>query len=164
MNNSNFTHSVFVFCAALVMTGCSSSKDTSVANFVARMQVTEPIPGVCDNSNVIVVLPLSGNGQTEAVPPKTFEEVTVELNEQVTFLKTQPDFKGEGVVQLIINCQGDLVRCQIDKKTKHPEIDEQVIAVFSNLKKWYPGTLNKRTIDTLQLVGFEIADGKFTLN
>jgi hypothetical protein len=131
---------------------------------VATMQVTEPIPGVCDNNNVIVVLPLPGNGQTEAVPPKTFEEVAADLNENVPFLKSQPNFEAEGTVQLIINCQGDLVRCQINKKTKYPELDEQIVSVFANLKKWYPGTLNKRTVDTLQLVGFKVTDGKITLD
>ena len=36
---------------------CSNTKNGSMRNMIATMQVDEPIPGVCDNSRVIAILP-----------------------------------------------------------------------------------------------------------
>lgn len=156
-----------VFCiglmAAGMITSCATSKTGTVNNMVARMQVTEPIDGVCDNDNVIAILPISGNGQVEAVAPKTDDELTAELNEKVTFLKDKPDYNDKGMVNLIINCEGELVRCQIDNKTQSPELDSQIVAVFAEMKTWTPGTIRGKAYDTVVLYSFTIKDGKISL-
>ena len=43
----------------------------SSAQFVARMEVKEPIPGVCDAKEVYVMIP-AFKGQQEAVCPVSF--------------------------------------------------------------------------------------------
>ena len=131
---------------------------------VARMEVTEPIEGICDNANVIAILPFPGNGQNKAIPSKTKEQLTAQLNVELAFLKDKPDYDDEGKVNLIINCNGELVRCQIDNKTKSNELDEQIVAVFSTLKQWTPGSINGNPVDTSVLYSFEIKDGKILLN
>jgi len=156
-----------IFCIGLMIVGmissCATSKNSSVNNMVAVMQVEEPIPGVCDNSSVIVILPLPGNGQVKAGAPKTEEELTKELNEKVAFLKDKPDYNDKGMVNLIVNCEGELVRCQIDNKTQSPELDSQIVAVFAEMKIWTPGTINGKPVDTVVLYSFTITGGKIEL-
>lgn len=146
------------------ISSCGTSKTGSMNNFVARMQVDEPIDGVCDNSNVLAILPLDNNGQVEAQPPKTEEELTKDLNSKVSFLKDKPDYEDEGMVSLIINCKGEMVRCEIDNETKSPELDSQIVAVFSELKKWTAGKLHDKSVDTIVLYSFKIKNGKIDLS
>lgn len=131
---------------------------------VARMQVDEPIEGVCDNDNVIVILPIPGNKQEEAQPPLTDEELTEELNNHVHFLHNKPEYNDEGMVNMIINCKGEMVQCEIDNKTKNSELDEQIVAVFAEMQNWVPGKINGRAIDTAVLYSFEIKNGKIILD
>lgn len=132
-------------------------------NMVATMQVDEPIPGVCDNSRVFAILPIKGNGQVEAQAPLTEPEIEAKLNEEVAFLKENPDYNDKGMVGLIVNCKGNMVRCEIDNKTKSPELDDQIVAVFATMKNWKAGTMNGQAVDTSVLYSFQIKDGKITL-
>lgn len=77
---------------------------------VARMQIKEPIKGVCDNDNVIVILPMPGNGQAKAKAPKTKEEILEDLNSKVSYLHDNPDYEDKGSMNLIVNCKGELVQ------------------------------------------------------
>jgi hypothetical protein len=67
------------------------------------------------------------------------------------------------MVNLIVNCKGELVRCVIDNKTKNPELDSQIVAVFSELKVWTAGKINNNSVDTSLLYSFVIKNGKITL-
>jgi len=162
------TYNLATICTGLITIGmissCASSKNSSMNAMVARMEVKEPISGVCDNANVIVVLPLPGNGQVKAKAPKTDEEITLELNSKVNFLKDKPDYEDKGMVNLIINCKGELVRCEIDNKTKSPVLDSEIVAVFAEMKKWTAGTINGKAIDTVELYSFTISLGKIVLS
>lgn len=127
------------------------------------MQVDEPISGVCDNSNVIAVLPIPGNGQLEAIGSLSDEQIQKKLNEEVTFLADKPGYRDKGMVRLIISCRGQLVQCVIDNKTQYPELDQQIVAVFSQLDEWQAGSINGRSVDTVKLYSFEIKNGIITL-
>src|SRR6187551_3002455 len=102
---------------------CSGSKKSSASTMVARMEVKEPIAGVCDNSNVIAILPFPGNGQVQAKCQKSNEQIALELNSRVVFLKDKPEYEDKGMVNMIVNCKGEMVRCHIDNETKSPELD-----------------------------------------
>lgn len=147
-----------------IINSCATSKNSSMNYMVARMEVKDPIKGICDNANVIVILPFSGNGQVKAQAPKTKEEITQELNSKVSFLKDNPDYEDKGMVNLIINCKGELVRCEIDNKTKSPELDSQIVSVFAELKTWTAGKINNNSVDTSVLYSFTIKNGKIILN
>jgi len=147
-----------------LVSSCAPDKKSSLENMVARMEVKEPIEGVCDNANVIVILPFPGNGQIKANAPKTKEELTQQLNSQVAFLKDKPDYEDKGMVSLIVNCKGEMVRCKIDNKTKSPELDSQIVAVFAEMKKWTAGKVNNRSVDTAVLYSFTIKNGKITVS
>jgi hypothetical protein len=133
-------------------------------NMVATMQVDEPITGVCNNSQIFVILPISGNNQVEAQAPMTDKEIEAKLNANLPFLQDKPDYKDKGMVNLIINCKGELVRCQIDNKTKSPELDSQIVAVFAEMKIWTPGKINNKPVDTAVLYSFSIENGKITVS
>ncbi len=147
-----------------ILLSCSSSKNSQHSNMVARMQVDEPIPGVCDNNNVIAILPFPGNDQIEAIASKTDKEIEILLNSKVDFLRTHPDYNDEGTVGLIVNCKGEMVRCHISNKTKSEELDSQIVAVFAQLKNWNSGKVNRKSVDTIKIFGFTINGGKVSIN
>lgn len=155
---------LFIPAIALVLlVACSTTKNSTMNNMVATMQVDESIPGVCDNSRVVAILPFPGNGQIKAKAPLTDEEITKKLNAEVGFLQDKPDYKDKGMVNLIINCEGKMVRCQIDNKTQNPELDKQIVDVFAKMVDWKAGTINGKTVDTSVLYSFEIDKGVISL-
>lgn len=133
----------------------------SYGQFVAKMEVKEPIPGICNDKNVIAILPMF-DGQKEAVCPVTEDEITERLN-QIEFLKQNPKHKDKGMIGLIINCKGEVVQCKMDNETKSLELDKQIEEVFNNLGEWKPGKLNGKKVDTSKLYSFKISKGKITL-
>lgn len=153
----------FMVLGFAIISSCSTTKNTGVSNMVATMQVTEPIPGVCNNSRVIAILPFPGNGQIKAQAPLTNQEIEEQLNSNVNFFHDKSDYNDKGMVNLIVNCKGQMVRCKIDNKTKSPTLDEQIVAVFSILEKWKPGTINGESVDTSVLYSFKIENGIISL-
>lgn len=134
---------------------------TSVsAQFVARMEVKEPIEGVCNQQEVYSLLPMKG--QVKAVCPLGKEEVLNKLSEGVVFLKEYPEHSDKGMVNLIINCRGEVVKCEMDNKTKSSELDEQIVAVFKSLGDWKPGKLNGKKVDSSYLWSFTITEGQIS--
>lgn len=163
MNKNKLSAIYFALLCTAIMASCGAPKQTSFGNFVAKMEVKEPITGVCDNDNVIFMLPLSGNGQVAAKSPKTDAEIEADLNAKVLFLKDKTTYEDKGMVGLIINCKGEMVQCQIDNKTKSTELDSQIVAVFAELKTWTAGNINGKPYDTSVLYSFTIKDGKISL-
>ncbi len=159
MKNNTLLFSAILIVTSASILSCASSKPKNFSNFVARMEVKEPIQGVCDNSNVIVILPFPNNGQEKAQCPKSKEDLIKELNDKAEYLKSNPNYNDSASLTVIINCEGDMVRCQLDRKTQKPEIDQQIISVFQNLKKWVPGKINKKPIDTVELYSIKIKNG-----
>jgi hypothetical protein len=127
------------------------------------MEVKEPIKGVCDNKNVCVIFSMM-KGQEEAVCPISKSEIINRLNSEVTFLTDSTTYNDNGMVNIIINCKGEVVRCEIDNKTKHAELDKQIVDVFKTLGKWKPGKLNGETVDVCKLWRFVIENGKISIN
>ena len=128
--------------------------------FVAKMEVTEPIEGICDMNEVYALIP-SIKGQKKAECPESEEVILQRLNTEVEFLKDKPDYKDEGMIGLIINCEGEVVQCKMDNKTQSPELDRQIEAVFAALGEWKPGKLNGRKVDSSRLYSFRIRKGEF---
>lgn len=154
---------VSILFALALLSACSSSRNPSFNNLIARMEVKEAIPGVCDNANVIAILPFPGNGQIEAEAPHSDEKLTEMLNAEVKFLKENPEYNDEGMVGLIVNCKGEMVRCKIDNKTQSPELDQQIVDVFSKMLEWQPGSVNGKAVDTSVLYSFKIENGMISL-
>jgi hypothetical protein len=136
---------------------------TATAQFVAKMEVKENIPGICDKNEVYVMFP-SLKGQEEAVCPVSKEEILKRLNSEVKFLKDNPKHKDKGMIGLIINCKSKVVQCKMDNKTKSPALDKQIEAVFNSLGEWKAGKLDGKEVDTSRLYSFKIKNGEFTFD
>ena len=136
---------------------------TASAQFVAKMEVKEDIPGICDKNEVYALFP-SFKGQEEAVCPVTKDEILQKLNSEVSFLKDNPKYKDKGIIGLVINCKGEVVKCKMDNKTKSIELDKQIEAVFNSFGTWKTGKLNGKEVDTSRLFSFNIKNGKFTFD
>lgn len=139
---------------AICFAGIASS-----AQFVAKMQVKEPIEGICDASEVYALFPML-DGQKEAVCPVSEKEIVDRLNAEVQFLKDNPKHNDKGMMGLIINCKGEVVQCKMDNKTKSTELDKQIEAIFNSLGEWKPGKLNGKEVDSSLLYSFKIKKGK----
>lgn len=148
-----------LFCFLVVTLICNSL----LAQFVATMEVKEHIEGVCNEKQVYALLPML-KGQEEAPCPLTNAQIEQRLNQEVTFLKEHPKYKDKGMVNIIINCKGEVVKCEMDNKTKSEELDKQIVAVFNSLGQWKPGKLNGNEVDSSRLWSFEVKKGKITLD
>lgn len=131
----------------------------SSGQFLATMQVKEPIPGLCNDKEVYVLFP-SFKGQQPAICPVSKDVILQRLNGEVQFLIDNPQYDDKGMIGLVINCKGQVVQCKMDNKTKNPELDKQIEAVFNSLGEWKPGKLKRRDVDTSKLYNFVITDGK----
>jgi len=131
------------------------------AQFVASREVKENIPGLCNKKEVYVLFPI--DGQVEAVCPLTKQELLNKLNKDVTFITNNPKYKDHGMIEVIINCKGEVVWCQMDGngKTKSPELDKQIEGVFNSLGLWKVGTLDDQKVDSSRLFSFKIVKGVF---
>ena len=102
--------------------------------------------------------------QQEAVCSVPDKEIQNRLNNEVPYLKEHSDLDDKGIVSIIINCKGEVIRCETDNKTKSEELDKQILAVFATLTNWKPAKLNGKKVDSLSLFGFDIEDGKITIH
>lgn len=148
---------IFFFLLSAMISG------TSFSQFVARAEIKEDIPGICDKKNVFTLLAML-EGQKEAVAAVKDAAIEKMLSDSVVYLKDKADYNDKGMVSIIINCKGDVVKCEIDNKTKSPELDEQVVKVFKTVTFTKPGKLNGKSVDSLRLWSFEIKNGKITIN
>jgi hypothetical protein len=136
---------------------------TATAQFAARMEIKENIPGICDVKNVYVMFPMF-EGQKEAECPVSKKQIEERLDAEVTYLKDSVAYEDKGMVNIIINCKGEVVKCEIDNKTKSSELDKEIVAVFNSLGKWKAGKLKGTKVDSATLWSFEIKKGKFSVN
>lgn len=131
------------------------------AQFVAKMEVKEPIEGICNEKEVYVLFPMF-EGQVEAICPVSNDEILKRLNSEVQFLVDNSKFKGKGMIGLVINCTGEVVQCKMDNKTKSAELDKQIETVFNSLGDWKAGKLNGKEVDSSKLYNFKIKKGKIS--
>ncbi|MCU0422158.1 MAG: hypothetical protein MUC81_05040 [Bacteroidia bacterium] len=147
----------------LVMIACSSSKKGGMKNMVARMQVKSPIDGVCDNNNVIVILPIPGNAQQKALPPITFQELANLLNEKLSFLKDNPTYTAKGYINVIINCKGEMVQCLANSKDLDEKLNKELETLIGEFKQWKPATVQNKIVDSMQLISIEVNQGRLAI-
>ena len=129
------------------------------AQFVAKMEVKEKIEGLCSANDVYAILPMF-EGQEEAVCPVSPDEILTRLNSHVQFLTNNPKHNDKGMIGLVINCRGEVVQVKMDNKTKSPELDRQIEAVFASLGDWKPGKVNGKEVDSSKLYSFKIKKGR----
>lgn len=145
----------FFFSAFLLV-----SSLPSFSQFVARMEIKEPIEGICDDKNVYALFPTL-KGQEQASCGLTDQEMIDQLNEKISFLKSNPKYKDKGMVSFLINCEGKVVQCEMDNSTKSEILDQELEDFFKTLTDWKVGKLDGNPVDSVVLFSFEIKRGKF---
>ena len=128
------------------------------AQIVAKLEITEPIEGICNQEEVYSLFPMFG-GQVKAICPISNEEIVSKLNTEVQFLQNNPKFKTKGMVNVIINCEGELVRSSMGIPTKSSELDTQITAVMKTIMGWKAGKLNGKNVDSTINYSFKVKKG-----
>lgn len=134
----------------------------SHSQFVARAEIKEKIDGICDIKNVYSLFPMFGD-QKQAICSVADSTIETTLNEEVAFLKDNPEHNDKGMVSIIINWKGEVVQCKIDNESKSPVLDEQILKVFKSLTSFTAGKLNGKKVDSIRLWSYEVKNGKIKL-
>jgi hypothetical protein len=134
----------------------------SHAQMVATMEAKEPIPGTCDTKNIYALFG-GFKGQVEPVSPLTKSVIQSKLD-TLQFLKNNPKFKGSIMINCIINCKGEMVKCDVDNKSGNDDLDKAVLAIFAPMKTWQAGKLSGNSVDCSVLFSIDFKKGKAKLN
>jgi hypothetical protein len=129
------------------------------AQLIARVELKQPIAGICDNNNIYALFG-GFKGQVPPVPPLTREELLARLNSELSFLKANPKFKGKFSINFFINCKGEVVQCEIGISSKEPELDAQVLKIFKELTQWKAGKLDGKEVDASEIFSYKIKKGQ----
>ncbi len=131
---------------------------TLSAQMVATLEMKEKVEGICNHKAVYAIFPSFG-GQKEAVCSVTKEEIAKKLNE-IQFIKDNPKHKDKGMVGILVNCKGEVVRCEMSNETKDKELDRQILEVFKTLTFSLPAQMGERAVDSSLLYSFDVKKGK----
>ena len=139
---------------------------TANAQFIATMEVKEPIEGVCNQNGVYVILPFGNKKQTKAKSLLSDEEMEKRFN-TIEYWKSHPEFEKEITFNLVINCKGELVRQSFnnnENKTKDEALNEKLLEIVASFKEWKPATIKKKKVDSSLFLTIKIKNGKVTLS
>ncbi len=145
----------------IILTCILLSNLNGYTQLIAELQLDEPVEGICNMKHIYSLFPMF-EGQEEAICPITKEQILVRLNSEIQFLKENPKFKSKGMIDLLINCKGEVVQCKMDTKTKDKNLDKQIEAIFNTLGEWKAGKLDGQSVDSSLLYSFKIKKGKVT--
>ncbi|MEI9912848.1 MAG: hypothetical protein WDO71_26325 [Bacteroidota bacterium] len=67
--------------------------------------------------------------------PVTKDSIIKRLNTEVAYLRENPTHEDKGMVNVVINCKGEVVKCEMDNKTKNADLDKQIVAVFNSHRR-----------------------------
>lgn len=148
--------------SVLLLGACASSKSAPSSNqiMVATVEMKEPIPGMCNPNTLYTIIPLPGQNQTDAIPPISEDELAKRINGESSFLKNHPDLSAEGMLNLVVSCEGKLLKCEMDKKTDHPELNQEILTFTEALQQWQPAKIADKQVDAMVLMSFTIVEGK----
>lgn len=132
------------------------------AQLLATVEMKQPVEGICNNKEVYALYG-GFKGQIEPKCSVSKEEIQKMLNEKVSFLKSNPKFKGKGMVGVFINCKGEPINWEISVATKNNELDQQILEVFKTLQTWTAGKLDGKNVDSRELFSYKIKSGSITI-
>jgi hypothetical protein len=118
------------------------------------------IEGLCNQNEYYHLMNGMGN-QQEAACPISNEEIYDKLLE-LTILKENPKFKGEEIINVDINCKGEVVN--VDSEFKDEELNKQIKNLFLKLGNYNPGQMEGKNVDCSILYSIKIKNGTLTLN
>lgn len=130
-----------------------------------RVTLKKVVSGMCVPSKQ--VLELYG-GNPDEVEPKCIidkEELTERLNSDLSFLKNHPEFKGRGMISIVINCEGKVIGWSEVVKSKNRELNDEILAYLMKQDfEWEAGKYKEEKIDSIYSFSYQIVRGKLRLN
>lgn len=77
----------------------------------------------------------------------------------LAWLRQNQDKKASYKVVLIVNCEGELIDVSFVKPSKYPELDAAIKELFEKHKKWNPGLLDNKPVDSFVIRKLQIKKG-----
>lgn len=103
------------------------------------------------------------NGNPDEIEPKCSvdkEELIEMLNSDLQFLKNHPDFKGRGMVSVIINCDGKVIGWAEVVKSRNEELNEEILSFLIKQNfDWEAGIYKEENIDSVFSFSYQIVRG-----
>lgn len=130
-----------------------------------KVLLRKKVEGMCIPAKFVLEL---YNGNPNEVEPKCSidkEELIERLNSDLQFLKKHPDFKGRGMVSVIINCEGKVVGWAEAVKSRNEELNEEILSFLIKQNfDWKPGIYKEENIDSIFSFSYQIVRGVLRLN
>jgi uncharacterized protein (DUF2147 family) len=129
-------------------------------------EVKEGVKDLCNSTRVYLLYMMKQFPSSNAVEgkfPVSETELLQLLNEKTNYLKENPKYKGKFSVRVIVNCKGELIICNLEKKTRSDDFNKQILEVFTSLKGWAPGEFNGEIVDSTKSFYFKIKNGEIQM-
>ncbi|WP_341900491.1 hypothetical protein [Fluviicola taffensis] len=148
-----------------ILSFCSFGQDSIPKTETKKVLLRKKVEGMCIPTKFVLEL---YNGNPDEAEPKCSvnkEELIEMLNNDLTFLKNHPDFKGRGMVSVIINCMGKVVGWAEVVKSRNDELNKEILQylVMQNFD-WEAGIYKEEAIDSIFSFSYQIVRGKLRLN
>lgn len=142
---------------------CIAVAACDTSGYVGVVTNEGPMDGACDSFNVYQLYD-KRQGQVQAVPPVTIDSITKRLQDEWSFIKSRPTYKGLVAIHCYINCNGELMRATSWGRWGDPALRKEVESVFRTLTVWKPGKLYEQTVDCVEDFRVEFKSGTITVS
>lgn len=95
-----------------------------------------------------------------AIPVKEIEK---RLNDSITDVKKNPEFRAEPSINLIVTCKGELSTLYMDVGSGDNRLDIQLLDFFRTIDNFKPGEINGQAVDSWYQWNFKIRKGYITI-
>jgi hypothetical protein len=150
---------------SLVVSFCFYGQDSIPKTDTKKVLLRKKVEGMCIPAKSVLEL---YNGNPDEIEPKcsiSKQELIEILNDELPFLRSHPDFKGRGMVSVIINCEGKVVGWAEVVKSKSKELNEEILHFLIKQNfDWEAGIYKEESIDSIYSFSYQIVRGKLRLN
>ena len=113
---------------------------------------------VCNPNEVYFLM------ESKARPLEPRDSIQIKLNENIKFVKENPNFVANPAIQLAVNCNGEIGGgFHVVTKSGNEDLDNDLIKFFKTITNWKPGKIKKKSVDSWYMWRLEIKNGNITI-